>query len=77
MSDKFETRQVKNTLYAFTDILELDGKTSTISVTDWAKGEGFDIFYQNSGQDMFLPVTWDAWQAIKKTVKRHNKIERE
>ena len=55
----------------FHELLSMD-KWSSVSITNWANGEGFDIFYQDgAGQDWILPITWDSWKAIKKTVKHH------
>ena len=67
--NSFETTQVKNTLHFFNDLC--DEKASSVSITTWSNGDGFDIFYQSTVQDWIMPVSWDAWKNIKRTVKRH------
>ena len=47
-------------------------KGAFIEVTEWTNGEGFDLFINCYGIQMFQ-LTWGQWDAVKHLIKRLNK----
>jgi len=71
MKKEFEVRKVINILC---NIEDSSAKDSYVSVTEWANGSGFDVEIMEGDSENFS-MTWEAWQVLKKIVKRLNKGE--
>lgn len=40
-----------------------------IEVTEWANGEGFDVYLESFGTQR-ISLTWGSWKALKHLVKK-------